>query len=46
MSAASSAPPVPDAEVNEYLSMWTEHMGQVLTQIAGAPFTMESALAD
>jgi flagellar motor switch protein FliN/FliY len=45
MSAASSAPPVPDAEVNEYLQMWTEHMGQVLTQIAGAPFTLESALA-
>jgi flagellar motor switch protein FliN/FliY len=45
MSAAASASPVLDAEVHEYLSLWTEHMGQVLTQIAGASFTLESVLA-
>jgi len=45
MSEAASALPMPDTEVNEYLNMWTEHIGQVLTQIAGAPFTMESVLA-
>ncbi len=44
MSAVSSAPPTLDAEVHEYLKVWTENMGQVLTQIAGAPFAMESVL--
>ncbi len=45
MSAATSNSPGLEPEVHEYLKVWSENMGQVLTQIAGAPFTMESVLA-
>ena len=45
MAAASSPQPAPDTEVSEYLTVWAENMSQVLTQIAGVSFALESVLA-
>ncbi len=45
MAAASSPQPAPQTEVREYLALWGKTMSQVLTQIAGASFALESALA-
>jgi flagellar motor switch protein FliN/FliY len=42
MSEASSAQPAPETEVLEYMKMWVENSAQVLSQIAGAPFTLDS----
>jgi flagellar motor switch protein FliN/FliY len=45
MSEASSAQPGPEAEVLEYIKMWVENSAQVLSQIAGAPFTLDSIMS-
>jgi hypothetical protein len=41
----TSPQPAPETEVREYLAVWAENTGQVLTQVAGVPFTLESVLA-
>ena len=45
MAAASSPQPVPESEDREYLTVWSENMGQVLTQVAGVSFALESVPA-
>jgi flagellar motor switch protein FliN len=45
MSEASSAQPAPETEVLEYMKMWVENSAQVLSQIAGAPFTLDSIMS-
>jgi flagellar motor switch protein FliN/FliY len=42
-----AAPPQPtlNSEVHEYVKVWTETLAQVLTQMAGVPFALESVLA-
>jgi flagellar motor switch protein FliN/FliY len=44
MAAAASPQPAPETEVTEYLAVWAENMSQVLTQVAGVPFALESVL--
>jgi flagellar motor switch protein FliN/FliY len=45
MSEASSAQSAPETEVLEYMKMWVENSAQVLSQIAGAPFTLDSIMS-
>jgi flagellar motor switch protein FliN/FliY len=44
MAAASSPQPAPETDVREYLAVWSENMSQVLTQVAGVSFALESVL--
>jgi flagellar motor switch protein FliN len=44
MATATSPPPAPEAEVREYLKVWAENASQVLTQIAGVSFALESTV--
>jgi len=41
----TSPQPAPETEVREYLAVWAENTGQVLTQVAGVPFALESVIA-
>ena len=45
MTEASSPQPAPETEIHEYMKVWVETMGQVLTQIGGASFALESVLS-
>jgi flagellar motor switch protein FliN len=45
MAAASSPQLAPETEVSEYLTVWAENMSQVLTQVAGISFVLDSVLA-
>jgi flagellar motor switch protein FliN/FliY len=45
MSEASSAQPAAETEVLEYMKTWVENSAQVLSQIAGAPFTLDSTMS-
>ncbi|HEX3353261.1 MAG TPA: flagellar motor switch protein FliN [Terriglobales bacterium] len=42
MTEASSSQPAADNDVRDYIKIWVENMGQVLSQIAGAAFALDS----
>lgn len=46
MAQSSSAQPALNPAVDEYLKVWAAKLGEVLTQIASAPCTMETVLTE
>lgn len=44
MTEASPSQPASENDVRDYMKIWVENMGQVLSQIAGAAFALESVL--
>jgi flagellar motor switch protein FliN len=41
-SPASAPTPLPDADAGAYMQVWAESLAQVLGQVAGSPFAVES----
>ena len=44
MTEGSLPQPAAETEIRDYMNVWAENMEKVLTQIAGAAFTLESGL--